>query len=78
MEHDTHQNKVLALGIALLLTAVLIVFSMHDADANPDSGRALRVRDAPSGESATLASRAENDASLSRADSKRAPLQDHR
>ena len=78
MEHDTHQNKVLALGIALLLVTVMIVFSMHDADANPDSGRVLRVRDAPSSEVAALASRAENSAVSSRADGERSQLQNHR
>ncbi len=78
MEHDTHQNKVLALGIALLVSTALIVFSMHYADANPDSGRALRIRDAPSSESATLVSRNERNATQPRSESKRASLQDHR
>lgn len=79
MDHDTHQKKVLALGIALLISTALIVFSMHDADANPDAGRLLRVRDAPSSESSTQASRAQNNAPLPRADgSKRGSLSDHR
>jgi hypothetical protein len=78
MEHDAHQNKVLALGIALLVSTALIVFSMHDADANPDLGRTLRVRDATTSESAAIASRAESSTLPLRAEDKRALLNDHR
>ena len=48
MEHDTHQNKVLALGITLLASTVFIFCSMQDADTGTDSNRVLRVRDAVS------------------------------
>ena len=78
MEHDAHQNKVLALGITLLISMMLIVFAMHDADANAVAGRLLIVRDAPASEPKTLASRAENSATLPRADGERGTLQDPR
>lgn len=78
MEHDTRQTKVLALGIALLVSVGMIVFSMHDADANPDLGRALRIRDVPASEPSASSSGSEGTGQLSRADGKRVPSHDHR
>lgn len=78
MEHDAHQTKVLALGIALLVSTALIVLSMHDAEMNPSSMHALRVRDAPSNDAATRATRADDNTASPRAEGKRVPLLDHR
>ena len=45
MHHDSHQIKILGLGVALIVATVLALVSMHD-DQSGD-GRALRVRDEP-------------------------------
>ena len=47
MDHDSHQVKILGLGVALIVATVLALVSMHD-EASGD-GRALRVRDEPVG-----------------------------
>ena len=78
MEDDTHHIKVLALGIALWVTTALIVFSMLDAGANPDAGRALRVRDAPSIEVTSRLSGTERGTATTRVDGKRVVSQDQR
>ena len=78
MGHDSHQTKLPALGIALLVTFALIVFSMHDADVNSGLWRTLRMRDSPSNEVMTLIPNSERNAASPRADEKRAPQQDHR
>jgi hypothetical protein len=77
MDHGSHQNKVLALGIALLLATLFILLSMHDADAQPDGRRLLRVRDAPASEIAPIAPRADGDAAK-RIDKKRTSTLDNR
>ncbi|MBC7711314.1 MAG: hypothetical protein H7203_14725 [Rhizobacter sp.] len=45
MDHDKHQNKILALGLALIAATVLVLVSMQDG-ASSDA-RALHVRDEP-------------------------------
>ena len=45
MDHDRHQNKILGLGLALIVATMSVLVSMHD-EASSD-GRALRVRDEP-------------------------------
>lgn len=47
MGHDSHQNKILALGIALIFVVVVAAATMHDADATHDTQHALRVLDTP-------------------------------
>jgi hypothetical protein len=78
MEHDAHQKKVLALGIALLVSTVLIIFSMHDAGAHSDSLRALRVREAAPNQSSMLVSRSNAPSASSGIDGKRVEPEDHR
>lgn len=47
MGHDSHQNKILALGIALILAVVVAVATIHDADVTRGKAHTLRVREAP-------------------------------
>ena len=45
MDHDKHQNQILALGLALMVATVLVLVSMQDGASG--DGRALHVRDEP-------------------------------
>ena len=46
MNHDTHQYKILGLGVALIMATGLVLLHMHDDEA-VGVGVTLRVRDEP-------------------------------
>lgn len=78
MEHDTHQNKVLALGIALLASTLFIFYSMQDAGTNADSNRVLRVRDAVATDSAKPVAGGEKTVATRSVERERSPRLDQR
>lgn len=45
MHHDSHQIKILGLGVALIVATVLALVSMHDDESG--DGRTLRMREEP-------------------------------
>lgn len=45
MDQDSHQIKILGLGVALIAATVLLLFLLHDDESG--DGRALRQREEP-------------------------------
>ena len=46
MDHDTHQYKILGLGLALIVATVLVLLAMHN-DGSSGDGLTLRLREEP-------------------------------
>ena len=77
MHHDSHQIKILGLGVALIVATVLVLVSMHGDDSG--DGRTLRVREEPVViVDTTHALRAVSKPASSLTASKRTPIQDLR
>lgn len=77
MHHDSHQIKILGLGVALIVATVLALVSLHYEDSA--DGRTLRVREEPVVIVDTApALRAESKPVSSLTASNRTPIQDRR
>lgn len=77
MHHDSHQIKILGLGVALIVATVLVLVSMHGDDSG--DGRTLRVREEPIViVDTSTASRAVSKPASSLTGTDRTPIQDPR